>query len=416
VEGVTRLGCEIGMPKLVLTDQDSGIVKMLKEAEVNMKDINLILFKEKGINFKVCPVSGHNYHGLVERKIRTVQECLDKVDIASMRLHATGLQTLVKLIENDMNNLPIGFSYGRDSENSPLLKLVFPNMLRTGRQNSRALDGPIRMPKGPGELMKRVEQGYEVFFKLWNVTMVPRLMKMNKWFNTNAQLKVGDIVYFKKEENELSNSWTVGMISEVVKGKDGAVRRAVLRYQNFSEDQPRFTDRAARSLIKLFHIDDESWQSDMNEVEKMIEAAQSEENSDLTPAYKMSHSGVGLRYRLTATGGNDWVKREVGVQYRPDAKFAREKLLGQCKECCCVSHCAVAGHGRHDVLPDVEGLDDDKQVEFPGIFDRSWDQFEDHEVEMFDDLPSQDRFIEMLCAVNTDLGGEDDESSCPATY
>ena len=71
-----------------------------------------------------------------------------------MRLHATGLQTVLKLIENDLNNLPLGFSYGRESDNSPLLKLIFPNMLKIGRLNSRALNGPGRMPKGPGELSR----------------------------------------------------------------------------------------------------------------------------------------------------------------------------------------------------------------------------------------------------------------------
>ena len=102
------------------------------------------------MKFKTCPVSGHNYHGLVERKIRTVQECLDKCDVDKMRLHATGLQTFCKLIENEMNNLPCGYSYTRDADNSPLLKMIFPNMLRVGRNNSRALDGPVRMPSGPG--------------------------------------------------------------------------------------------------------------------------------------------------------------------------------------------------------------------------------------------------------------------------
>ena len=70
------------------------------------------------------------------RKVRAVQECLEKSEIS-----------------NDLNNLPLGFSYGRDSDNSPLLKLIFPNMLKMGSLNMRALNGPVRMPKGPGELM-----------------------------------------------------------------------------------------------------------------------------------------------------------------------------------------------------------------------------------------------------------------------
>ena len=78
IDGVTRLCCEVGAPSLMVIDQDSGILKALKDAEVNILDIDRILHKEKGIRFKTVPVSGHNYNGLCERKIRTIQECLQK--------------------------------------------------------------------------------------------------------------------------------------------------------------------------------------------------------------------------------------------------------------------------------------------------------------------------------------------------
>ena len=122
-----------------------------------------------------------------------------------MRLHATGLQTLAKLIENDINNVPIGFSYGRDADNTPLLNLINPNLLKIGRLHSRALDGPVRFPTGPKDLMVKVEQTYDAFFKIWNATMVPKLIPQPKWFKDSPELKPGDIVYFQKTQNELSS-------------------------------------------------------------------------------------------------------------------------------------------------------------------------------------------------------------------
>ena len=53
--------------------------------------------------------------------IRKVQECLAKCDLNKLRLHATGLQTLCKLVENDKNNLSMGLIYARDANNSSLL-------------------------------------------------------------------------------------------------------------------------------------------------------------------------------------------------------------------------------------------------------------------------------------------------------
>ena len=99
LEGLTRLGCEHGFPKYLLLDQESSFMKAVKEAEVNLKDMKLRSYKEYGVMCEVAPVSGHNFTGLVERKIRTVQEAFQAVDLHSKRLHATGLQTLAKLIE-----------------------------------------------------------------------------------------------------------------------------------------------------------------------------------------------------------------------------------------------------------------------------------------------------------------------------
>ena len=236
LDGINRLGCENGFPSYVLVDQDSRILKVLEEAEVRLKDLQLVLYKERGIKFRTCPVQGHNWHGSVERKIRSVQECLEKMDIANMRLHATGLQTCLKLVENDLNNVPLGYSYSRDSNNSPLLRLIFPNLLKIGRLNTRALDGPIRMPAGPGELMEKIERGYSSFFKIFNTTMIPKLMKINKWFDNNGQLQVGDIVWFKKTEKELTSDWTLGKVVSITKSKDGLVRRAEIQYQNVTKN------------------------------------------------------------------------------------------------------------------------------------------------------------------------------------
>ena len=413
IDGVNRLGCEVGIPSYLLVDQESSIIKVLNEAEVNLKDLQLVLHKERGIKFKTCPVSGHNFHGAVERKIRTVQECLEKCDIANMRLHATGLQTLMKLIENDINNIPLGYSYGRDSDNSPLLKLIFPNMLRIGRINQRALDGPIKLPGGVGELAEKVEKGYSVFFKLLNITMIPKLMKQNKWFDGKSQLQVGDLVWFRKEESELASKWIAGKVTEVVKSKDDLVRRAQIQYQNSSENFPRFTDRAARSLIKLFNIDDLNWQDDMAQVERLVDELKKEEPCG--PSFSISHTGEGLRFRLKATGGQDLVHREEGVQHRVAAKIARDKHLQGCQVCCCISHCLLSDHKTEGV--DFSSYYSVQEENFPGLMDSSWvssAEYEEEWMEIADDDQQANDFMSMLCAVNTDLGGDVmEETLCP---
>ena len=158
MEGLTRLGCEVGFPNYLLVDKESSIMKTVKEAQVDLRNIQLVMQREYGVKFQAAPVSGHNFHGLVERRIKTVQECFEKAGFKNLRLHATGVQTLAKLVENDLNNLPLGFSYSRGDTNTPLLRLVTPNMMKLGRIHSRSLDGPVRLALGPLDMMKRVEQ------------------------------------------------------------------------------------------------------------------------------------------------------------------------------------------------------------------------------------------------------------------
>ena len=80
---------------------------MLKEARVDIRDLCDRLVVEYGIEFRSCPVAGHNFHGQVERCIRSVRKALAVSGAEKRILYATGLQTLMKIIENQMNSLPL---------------------------------------------------------------------------------------------------------------------------------------------------------------------------------------------------------------------------------------------------------------------------------------------------------------------
>ena len=67
----------------------------------------------------------------------------------------------------------------------------------------------------------------------------------------------------------------------MVRSKDGLVRRVVIRYFNTGEDRARTTDRAVRSVVKLFDLDHTTWKDDMQVVQAMIDAL--EQNVPATP-------------------------------------------------------------------------------------------------------------------------------------
>ena len=272
MSGVIRLGADYGWPKHLMVDQDSALMKALYNAEVNLRDLQHVLYSEHGVMFTTCPVGGHNQHGHVERVIQSVQAMLEDTGVKTKRLTATGLQTLLKLVENNYNSLPLGYSYDRSQDNTPLFKIITPNFFKMGRNNQRALDGPVRLPTDGGEMLEKVYETYDAIFKLWASTYIPRLIyRPSKWNKGDDELHIGDLVYFQKSpDKKLASKWIIGMVEQLPVGRDGQVRRVLVKYQNAGETQPRVTDRATRSLVKIYDIEEYILQEDLQELLKRM--------------------------------------------------------------------------------------------------------------------------------------------------
>ena len=273
VDGFTRLSCEVGTPKYVFGDKDTAFEAAFPDMELTLRNLQGRLYREFEIEFSTCPVGGHNVHGHVERVIKSVKESLDDCGLKRKRIHATGLQTIFKIVENNYNNLPIGYHYDRDQDNTPVLKMITPNMLKMCRINSRALDGGIKIPRTGKDMMNRVEEVYEAWFKIFREVVVPKIMFRPKWYNSDRDLKEEDLVYFKKEaDNDFDNNWTIGKIDQLERSRsDNKVRRVIVKYRNASENFDRKTDRTVRKLVKIFSIDEFQVQDDLTELEKRIE-------------------------------------------------------------------------------------------------------------------------------------------------
>ena len=361
LDAFIRLSCEVGTPKHVFVDQDSAGMSAFRMAEVELRDLKLRLHREKGISFSVCGVGGHDRHGHVERVIRSLQESLADCGLGQKILHATGLQTLCKMVESQYNNLPIGFHYSRAADNTPLLKILTPNMLRTGRVNQRSMDGPVKLPDSRKEILKQVEETYIAWFNIWLNTLVPKLMFIPKWFKTDKDLEVGNLVYFKKDpDTAFDTKWVIGVIDDVTRGRDGLIRMVRVKYFNGLNNTPQFTDRTIRKLVKLWSVDDISLADDIAEMTRKfgdipgLETAQAEPDAeDLTDmtgdaAEPFNHSIVqghdeqpGGEDQIPAGGqqvqaeGADELQDQGHVRHVPDQPQHKQAV---CKSCCCAPH------------------------------------------------------------------------------
>ena len=288
--------------------------------------------------FETCSVGGHDTHGKVERTIRSIQEGLEDIGLSKMRLPAMGVQTLCKQIENTYNNLPLGFRFDRSHDNTPILKMLVPNMLRVGRINSRALDGPVRLSGDNVKMIGRIQETYEAWYRIWCEVYVPKLITQKAGFKTSRDLKPDDLVYFQKKQGELSSPWTMGKIDQVIRGRDGVIRKVYVKYRNANEDFDRVTDRSTRRLIKLYSADDPDLHIDLSKVQSRIDEL-----------------GGRMDGRVNEHGEDG---ANCGVM---------ESSL-RC-DCCCLSHCNVAFHNLYGTRTYVDALQAVPVVEFDDVMD-----------------------------------------------
>ena len=212
------------------------------DMRLSYTDIKNKLHKEKMVEFDTCLVGGHNVNGKVERRIRHIKESLEK-NVQNERLSIIQWETVSAEIANAINDLPLALgNIVSDYEN---MDLITPNRLRLGRNNERSPASPMEVTGNPQKILKENKQIFTTWFETWLISHVPKLLQQPKWFRTERDIKICDIVLFLKQEGSIiSNNYQYGMIHEIIQSKDGIIRKVVVKYCNHNENTDRFTTRA----------------------------------------------------------------------------------------------------------------------------------------------------------------------------
>ena len=101
-----RFACDAGYQKILLVDEGSQLVKGCETMKLSFLDIKNRLHRDMSVEFKVCPVGGHNVNGKVERRIRSMRESLGKT-ICNERMLMIQWETLGAQVANSLNDLPL---------------------------------------------------------------------------------------------------------------------------------------------------------------------------------------------------------------------------------------------------------------------------------------------------------------------
>ena len=253
IQSFVRFSCEVGYPKFMLIDEGSQLVKICEIMRLNFMDIRGQLNRDMMVEFDTCPVGGHNFNGKVERRIRHVKESLEK-NFTNQRLSVLQWETVSAQISNAINDLPLAL--GNIVSDYEQMDLITPNRLRLGRNNDRSLVSPMNVT---GSTQKIIEENKKIFnswFEAWLTSHVPKLMHQPKWFQSDRDIKICDIVLFIKKDGSIASTYQYGMIHEIEPSKDGLIRKVVVKYRNNNENVDRFTTRAVRELVLIHPIDE----------------------------------------------------------------------------------------------------------------------------------------------------------------
>ena len=126
------------------------------------------------------------------------------------RLSILQWETLGDQVVNSVNNQPIAI--GNIVEQVENLDILTPNRL-------------IYVTSDPRKIIQANSDIFKTWFECWLISYVPTLIKQPKWFNSDRDIKLGDVIIFLKSSKEFEKQYQYGLVKSVSVGKDNKIRK-----------------------------------------------------------------------------------------------------------------------------------------------------------------------------------------------
>ena len=129
----------------------------------------------------------------------------------------------------------------------------------------------MKLSADASKMLSDIQKKYETWFRIWLNSYVPKLLTVKRYFKSGRDLAPTDVVYFQKDKGGLGSPWTMGIVDQIIRGRDGKIRRVIIKYRNHKEEFDRITDRSVKGLIKLYSIDDPDLHKDLSKIQQRID-------------------------------------------------------------------------------------------------------------------------------------------------
>ena len=240
-----------GVNQLFISDN----AKTFKSQEVQL------LVNDLGIDWKFNLPRAPWWGGFFERMVRCTKGCLKKT-LDSARLTYEELLTVLTEVEGVLNSRPLTYVYGDDIE-EPLT----PSHLMIGRRllsrNPNTAPGGGSCASSVTEIARRakyLKSLLDHFWNRWQKEYLTELRQFHQYAVSNknrgacpqkeSSVKEGDVVIVKDEKRP-QNTWKMGRVKKLVKGRDGKIRGAVV--ETVADNQNRLIEisRAVQHLVPV---------------------------------------------------------------------------------------------------------------------------------------------------------------------
>ena len=104
------------------------------------------------------------------------------------------------------------------------------------------------------KIIRRNGEIINAWFEYRLTSYVPKLISKPKWFKSDEDLKVGDVVLFLKKEREYAGNYQYGIVKEVEIGRDQKIRGVIVEYANHNESAKLVLRRAVREIVVVHPV------------------------------------------------------------------------------------------------------------------------------------------------------------------
>ena len=216
-----------GTPSLLISDAGS----QLKAAKEIMEAMDFSLVQEEWRDstefcWNVAPTAAHHFVGQAEVFIRETKKLLQK-SLSIGTLNWSEFQTVLKEISWILNSRPLTST---TSEDSSSLDIITPLHLLGGRASTSVPDVNRAARCDLTKRLRHIAATTDLFWQRWHDTVLPSLLKYSKWALPGPDVKVGDLVLVRGS-NPLKRLYQKGIIVQTLPGRDGRIRRVVVKYK-----------------------------------------------------------------------------------------------------------------------------------------------------------------------------------------